>query len=153
MEIERKFQVTTDDLSFLDQAVAVHKITQVYMETGDKESRIRICGDKATFTRKTGGHALSREEVECEIEMRSALDIINVYASESLVEKTRYVIEHDGMTWEVDVFHGANEGLVMAEVELTHEGQDIALPEWGLSEVTGRPEFYNQNIAKLVKND
>ena len=63
-----------------------------------------------------------------------------------LIEKTRYRVEHQGLTWEVDEFDGDNAGLVIAEVELDEEGQVIMLPGWVGKEVTGDPRYYNASL-------
>ena len=63
-----------------------------------------------------------------------------------LIEKTRYKIAYKGLTWEVDEFFGANQGLTVAEVELKSENESIALPEWVDREVTGDPKYYNANL-------
>jgi len=66
----------------------------------------------------------------------------------AVVEKTRYFIEHGGMVWELDVFSGANAGLVMAEVELESETQKFDRPDWAGKEVSGDPRYYNASLAQ-----
>lgn len=65
----------------------------------------------------------------------------------SLIEKKRYKVEENGLVWEVDVFLGENEGLVLAEVELEDESQEISLPQWVGEEVTDDPRYYNVNLV------
>jgi adenylate cyclase len=65
-----------------------------------------------------------------------------------LIEKRRYRVEHDGDLWEVDEFFGDNEGLVVAEIELEHEDQPFARPDWLGEEVTGEPRYYNVNLVE-----
>jgi len=66
----------------------------------------------------------------------------------SLIEKTRYRIERDGRVWEVDEFHGANEGLIIAEVELEDEDQAVALPDWVGREISDDPRYLNVSLAR-----
>ena len=72
--------------------------------------------------------------------------MLDTLCERPLIEKTRYRIEHQGMTWEVDEFAGENAGLLLAEVELDSEDQVIALPDWVGKEVTGEPRYYNANL-------
>ena len=65
-----------------------------------------------------------------------------------LIEKSRFRIEHRGLVWEVDEFRGENQGLVIAEVEIAHEGQRIELPSWVGEEVSGDPRYFNSNLTK-----
>lgn len=85
-------------------------------------------------------------EFEYEIDRPDAAYMLML--CESVIEKTRYMIEHHGMTWELDVFSGANEGLVMAEIELESEEQEFDLPEWAGEEVSGDPRYYNAHLAR-----
>ena len=65
-----------------------------------------------------------------------------------LVEKTRHLIPHEGHIWEIDVFHGNNEGLTVAEIELKDEEQEVPLPGWAGREVTGDQRYYNSSLAQ-----
>ena len=65
-----------------------------------------------------------------------------------LIDKTRHIAMHDGMKWEVDVFHGENEGLRVAEVELESEDQVISLPDWAGQEVSEDPRYYNSHLSR-----
>ena len=64
-----------------------------------------------------------------------------------LIEKTRHLIPHEGHVWEVDVFHGENEGLIIAEIELKQETQQVPMPEWVGKEVTGDRRYYNSSLV------
>lgn len=64
-----------------------------------------------------------------------------------LIEKRRYEVRHDGLTWEVDEFVGVNKGLVIAEVELDSENQTFDKPDWVGEEITGDPRYYNANLV------
>jgi len=65
-----------------------------------------------------------------------------------LIDKTRHIVMHDGMKWEVDIFHGENEGLRVAEVELESEDQPISIPDWAGEEVSHDPRYYNSQLVK-----
>src|SRR5690606_20271523 len=89
---------------------------------------------------------ISRDEFEYDIPVADAKDLIGS-ALGIVLEKTRYEVEHEGFTWEVDVYAGAYEGLVVAEVELEHEEQQPPLPSWIGHEVTGDRRFSNLVMA------
>ncbi|MCF7848079.1 MAG: CYTH domain-containing protein [Kiritimatiellales bacterium] len=145
IEIERKFLVQND--SWKQQAPAGLVCRQGYLVSDhDKTVRIRVIGDKAFLTIKGATYGLSRSEFEYEIPVFDAEDMLQLCGNP--VEKTRYRIEHEGMTWELDVFSGENEGLVMAEIELESEDQRFDLPEWVGDEVTGDIRYYNAFLSK-----
>lgn len=77
--------------------------------------------------------------------MADALEILTMCVP-PILEKTRYLIKYDNLTWEVDEFHGARQGLIMAEVELSTKDTEITLPPFIGKEVTGNPEYYNSNL-------
>ena len=72
--------------------------------------------------------------------------MLDILCERPLIEKIRYRIEHQGLTWEVDEFDGDNAGLIIAEVELDAENQTVVLPDWVGEEVTDDPRFYNANL-------
>lgn len=65
----------------------------------------------------------------------------------NVIDKSRYHMFHQGRLWEIDVFHGRNEGLIVAEIELTSETESFNLPLWITQEVTGDPDYYNSNLS------
>ena len=75
--------------------------------------------------------------------------MLDLFCEGPLIEKTRYLVEHVGHVWEVDVFTGDNEGLVVAEIELDAADESFALPDWAGEEVSHDPRYYN---VCLVKN-
>ncbi len=89
----------------------------------------------------------SRAEYEYEIPVEDADEILDNQALGAVVEKTRYRVDHAGLTWEVDVFEGANAGLAIAEVELPSETADVQMPEWVGDEVTDDDRYYNSNLV------
>lgn len=147
MEIERKFLVKGD---FRQEAYASSHIVQGYLSVNRLNSvRVRIRDDKGYITVKgksTNG-GLSRFEWEKEISAQEALDLLTL-AEPGTIDKTRHLVKNtDGVhTWEVDEFHGANEGLTMAEIELSSEDDTFDKPEWLGEEVTGDPRYYNSSL-------
>ena len=143
-EIERKFLIDLKKIGALEKGAS---IKQGYITTKDKTVvRVRVSGAKAYLTLKGANQGISRLEFEYEIPVTDANEIIRELCSGPVVEKTRYLIEHEKKLWEVDVFHGDNEGLVVAEVELNSEDENINLPGWVEEEVTGEAKYYNSNL-------
>ena len=85
----------------------------------------------------------SRLEFEYPIPLQDANDMLEALCQSAVVEKVRYLLAHEGHTWEVDVFEGSNEGLVVAEVELDSEGEAFTLPSWVSEEVTDDVRYFN----------
>jgi CYTH domain-containing protein len=149
-EIERKFLVKGQD--FKQQAYACSHIQQGYIGTKPGRTvRIRIRDDKAYLTIKgpAGEAGLSRYEFETEIAVSDALDLLKL-CEPGLIDKHRYLVKcSDGRhTWEVDEFHGDNEGLVMAEVELAAPDEPILKPDFIGQEVTGDRRYYNSQLRQ-----
>lgn len=145
-EIERKFLVKRDKLIFKDNGVFM---SQAYLtEDPARTVRIRIAGEKAFLTIKGPSNGISRKEFEYSVPVSEAKEIMQLSIFPP-VEKTRYKITHREILWELDIFHGKNEGLILAEVELQSEDQEIALPEWIDKEVSGDPRYFNSYLAKF----
>lgn len=145
IEIERKFLVKDD--SWKAEAGEGQVYRQGYLCSGHgKTVRVRIIGAQAFLTIKGPTNGISRSEFEYEIPVADAEAMLPLCGN--LVEKTRYLIDHDSLQWELDVFAGANDGLVMAEIELDSEDQSIELPDWAGEEVSGDPRYYNAYLAE-----
>lgn len=143
-EIERKFLVRDD--SWHDGSPGV-RIAQGYLTMDpDRTVRVRLAGDKAWLTIKGRTFGITRAEFEYHIPPDDARDLLEMCLP-SVIDKTRHRIEFGGHVWEVDVFHGANEGLVIAEVELADENVSPELPPWVGLEVSDDPRYYNANLA------
>lgn len=144
-EIERKFLVCGD---FKSEAYKATHIMQGYL-SHRPTVRVRIAGDTAYLTIKgpVSVSRMSRFEWEKEIGVDEAKALLQL-AEPGLIDKSRYLVKNsDGKhTWEVDEFHGDNEGLVMAEIELDHENDSFDKPEWVGEEVTGDPRYYNSAL-------
>lgn len=148
-EIERKFLV---DQSHLDEiragATKSHKIAQAYLcDDGGKVVRARLKGQKAYLTVKIAQTDLTRLEFEYEIPFNEGQVLIET-CSTGKIEKERLEIFVSGKLWEVDVFSGDNEGLVLAEIELDKEDEQVVLPEWVTEEVTHDYRYLNASLVK-----
>jgi CYTH domain-containing protein len=142
-EIERKFRVQGSQWR---QGAGV-RYSQGYLNR-DKERtvRVRIAGPKAFLTIKGVPTGATRVEFEYEIPLADAGQLLKL-SDGPIVEKNRYVIDHEGSRWEVDEFLGDNAGLVIAEIELRSEDQPFSRPEWLGGEVTGDIRYYNSSLA------
>ena len=145
-EIERKFLVASD--GWKERADGGIRLRQGYIVTMDDRSvRVRIHGNKrARLTIKIGKSALVRNEYEYDLPMDDARELL-AQAVGVVIEKRRYRVPHKGFTWEVDVYEGALEGLVVAEVEMKKETDLPALPAWLGHEITGDRRYSNQSLA------
>ncbi|MEN9743139.1 MAG: hypothetical protein RLZZ65_944 [Bacteroidota bacterium] len=120
---------------------------QAYLlREGDRSVRVRVADNMAFFTVKLGT-GLTRSEFEYEIPKDEAESMIEE-ANLKCLQKTRYYIQHGQDTWELDVFHGALEGLIIAELELDAEDQVFELPSWLGEEVTFDPNYLNSNLIE-----
>jgi CYTH domain-containing protein len=145
LEIERKFLVTGE---FRHLAISQTEISQGYLSVDpDRVVRIRIINSRAILTVKApkSGTEFSRHEWEYEIPFKEAEEMMKGCLPE-VIRKTRYNVPVKGKVYEVDVFHGKNEGLVIAEIELESESEDFARPSWLGEEVTGDPRYYSASL-------
>jgi adenylate cyclase len=146
-ETERKFLVKGE---FRHLAVQQIHITQFYLVKDPvKTIRIRIADEKAFLTIKTPlkSDSIARNEWEFQIPLKDAAEMME-FSLPGKILKTRYIILSGEHKFEVDVFHEKNEGLVIAEIELTSEDEHFDIPDWLGAEVTGNPSYYNSNLAK-----
>jgi adenylate cyclase len=143
-EIERKFLVANDTWKTA-KCIGQRELKQAYLlrET-DRSVRIRVTDNMALFTIKLGT-GLTRSEFEYEIPIDEANEMIEE-AKLPCLHKTRFYIQNGNDTWELDVFHGALEGLLIAELELTEEAQFFEKPNWLGEEVTFDPAYLNSNL-------
>jgi adenylate cyclase len=145
-EIERKFLVDSD--GWRSAANRGTRLLQAYVVTmDDRSARVRLMDDeRAKLTVKISNGSMTRDEFEYDIPVADAKDMMSK-AIGLVIEKTRYEVKHGGFVWEVDVYAGAHEGLVIAEVELSAEGDTPDLPNWLGAEVTGDPLYSNQSLS------
>jgi CYTH domain-containing protein len=145
-EIERKFLVSGE---FRQDSPESYRIMQGYIcSDPDRTVRVRVRGDKGFLTIKGPGSedGLSRYEWEKEIPVSEAFELMALCGS-GVIDKTRYLVPFGKHTYEVDVFHGANEGLVLAEIELSDEQEAFEKPSWLGEEVTGDVRYYNSMLS------
>lgn len=147
-EIERKFLVKNTD--FINEAHKQSRIVQGYLTTDPERSvRIRIKNEQGFITIKGCGNTsgTTRFEWEKEIPLSEAEQLIRLCLPFP-IEKTRHEISFGGFVFEVDVFHGNHNGLILAEIELSDENQSFERPHWLGEEVTGNPKYYNSYLSK-----
>lgn len=146
-EIERKFLVEND--SWRNDVFRQTSMRQGYLNNAEKSSiRVRVTGEKAYLNIKSATLGIYRKEYEYEIPMEDGNEILNTLAQGPLIEKVRYYVKHGRHVWEVDVFEGENEGLIVAEVELSHEDEEYKKPDWAGEEVSGDTRYYNVCLVK-----
>jgi adenylate cyclase len=146
-EIERKFLVTTD--TWRDAVVSETRMIQGYLADNPNATvRVRVAGEQAFLTVKGRMRGVTRSEYEYPIPPADAEAMLEELAISAPVEKLRYKVRCGEHLWDLDVFSGDNEGLVMAEVELASEDDAFQMPEWAGSEVTADKRYYNVNLAR-----
>jgi adenylate cyclase len=146
-EIERKFLVKGDFKPFVSKET---RITQGYLSSiPERTVRVRIKGEKGFLTIKGIGNesGASRYEWEMEIPASEAVELMKI-CEPGVIDKTRYLVIVGNHTYEVDEFYGENEGLLVAEVELSSEDEYFEKPEWLGNEVTGEVKYYNSMLMK-----
>lgn len=144
-EIERKFLVTND--AWRDGAEG-ERYRQGYLTPGPPAAvRVRIAGSKAFLNIKEATTRIHRQEFEYEIPLDHAHALLDRLCAGHVIEKTRYRVPYGGRIWEIDVFEGVNEGLVVAEVELDDENAAVDLPPWVGEEVSSDIRYFNSSLA------
>jgi adenylate cyclase len=148
IEIERKFLVKSND--FRTQAFIQNQIAQGYLSSNPERTvRVRIKGNKGFLTIKGIGNAsgMSRFEWEKEIPVDEAKQLLNLCES-GKIEKIRFDIKVGKYIFEVDEFFGDNEGLIIAEIELSSENEIFEKPDWLGEEVTNDERYYNAYLSR-----
>ena len=145
MEIERKFLVNRELWSPVEEGT---RIAQGYLSTDPKRTvRVRVKGKRGYLTVKGKNQGISRQEFEYEVPRWDAEGMLAL-CEPPIIEKKRYREEIAGHLWEVDVFEGENEGLILAEIELFHEEEEFEPPKWLGEEVSGDSRYYNSNLSQ-----
>ena len=145
--IERKFLIKGD---FKADSFQATRVTQGYLSSvPERTVRIRVKGNKGfiTIKGKNSDSGISRFEWEKEIPVNEAEELLKL-CEPGIIDKTRYLVKSGKHTIEVDEFHGENEGLVIAEIELQNENESFIKPTWLSSEVTGETKYYNAMLAQ-----
>lgn len=148
VEIERKFLVISD--AFISESFTQKRIVQAYLSSvPERTVRIRIKGDKGfiTIKGKSNDSGTTRLEWEKEITLPEAELLLSICES-GIIDKIRYEVKVGNHVFEVDVFSGENEGLIIAEIELQSEHEIFEKPLWLGKEVTNDERFYNSFLSK-----
>jgi adenylate cyclase len=149
-EIERKYLVKLD--AWVPQGEGIH-FKQGYLNSQkERVVRVRIEGTRAKLTIKGITTGVTRSEFEYAVPVEDAALLLDNLCEQPLIDKHRHKEVHFGKTWEIDVFHGLNEGLVVAEIELASEDEAITLPAWVGPEVSSDPRYFNSNLLKNPYN-
>lgn len=146
VEIERKFLV---DGEFRHIAESSVRVVQGYLSSvPERTVRVRVYGDRGFITIKGIGSSsgMSRFEWEKEISCEEAMSLLEICEA-GVIDKTRHIVRVGGHVYEVDEFHGDNEGLVVAEIELSSEDESFVRPDWLGREVTGDSRYYNSMLS------
>lgn len=147
LEIERKFLVKTE--AFKQQAISQTRIIQGFLNTDPERTvRVRIKGERGFLTVKGASNesGTTRFEWETEISVAEAANLIDLCEA-GILEKVRFEVPLGKHMFEVDEFLGENKGLLLAEVELTHEDERFERPDWLGQEVTGQVQYYNSQLS------
>ncbi|MBR2179259.1 MAG: CYTH domain-containing protein [Selenomonadaceae bacterium] len=144
-EIERKFLVKKE--SFKPTGDGEY-IAQGYLSsTPERTVRVRIKDHRGYLTVKGKNTGISRSEFEYEIPESDAKELLEL-CEPSIIVKHRYNINVNGSNWEVDLFEGDNEGLIVAEIELKSENETFSKPNWVGEEVSFDSRYYNSKLSK-----
>ncbi len=145
-ETERKFLLQNDD--WRRQVLSKKEISQGYLNShAARTVRIRVTGGKGIITIKGKSRGISRAEYEYEIPVEEAKALL-MLCEKPIIEKTRFLVDFEGKTWEIDEFYGDNLGLAVAEVELQSETEEIGLPAWVGDEVSHDRKYFNSSLIK-----
>ncbi len=145
LEIERKFLVRNTSW---EEPVSSHRIEQGYLFiAADRTMRIRRSDGTYTLTLKVQAEGLARHEIETEIDAGKGQALLDGLCVKPPIRKTRHVVIHKNKTWEIDIFDGANAGLIVAEIELTSEDEAFERPRWIGPEVTDDSRFFNAALS------
>ena len=149
LEIERKFLVTSDAYKAGAKLV---EITQGYLTIQDNLAiRVRIEVHHASIAIKSKISERVNREYEYSIPLDEAQSLLNL-SQHPPITKTRHLVDYKNHMWEVDEFHGDNEGLIVAEIELDDENEKFEMPPWLGEEVTSDYRYLNSNLAQTPHN-
>jgi adenylate cyclase len=149
IEIERKFLVTNED--FKSDAFKSTRIKQGYLSSqSGRTVRVRTGGEKGFLTVKgeSNDSGTTRFEWEKEISIEEAIELLKI-CEPGIIDKTRFEVKSGNHIIEVDEFYGENQGLVVAEIELSNDNETIIRPSWLGKEVTGDTKYYNSSLTKV----
>ncbi len=149
LEIERKFLVLDD--SWRNHVSESIRLRQGYLtpslEHGKASVRVRVDGRQGHLNIKSVRLGIHRHEFEYVIPLDEANEMLDTLSSGPIIDKTRHRVPHGGHVWEVDEFHGDNEGLIVAEIELGSVDEAFEVPEWAGADVSYDPRYYNVSLV------
>lgn len=146
IEIERKFLVINQD--FINQSYENYSIKQGFISNDpERVVRIRIAKNKGFLTIKGKNNGIERLEWEKEITVEEA-NLLITLCKQPILEKTRYLVNYQSFIYEIDVFEGENQGLIVAELELENANQSYEKPSWLGKEVSEDRRYYNSNLIE-----
>ena len=146
IEVEHKFLLANDD--WRKEVNRSIDFRQGYLSSQSSSSiRVRIANNQAWLNIKSATIGNWRNEYEYEIPLEDANEIIDNLCRKPLIEKTRHFVEYAQHCWEIDEFKGENEGLIVAEIELTSIDETFSKPGWVGREVTDDLRYYNNNLS------
>lgn len=146
IEIERKYLVK--DCTYKSFIRGFLYKQGYLLSDSERVIRVRTINNKGYITIKSKVVGITRFEYEYEIPLEDAEEMLTLLCEKPIIEKHRYKYDYMGFTWEIDEFHGQNEGLILAEIELEDENSAFSKPEWIGEEVTGIAKYYNSNLIK-----
>jgi len=147
LEIEHKFLLKNND--WKKNISKSTQFKQGYLVSDEKRSlRIRVSDNEAWINIKSATIGTHRMEYEYSIPLTEGLEILNSLCEKPIIEKTRHLVPYKQHIWEIDVFIGDNEGLIVAEVELSAIGESFDIPAWVGKEVTEDLRYYNNNLCQ-----
>ena len=149
-EIERKFLVANEGWkqSVIRSTRIRDGLIAVY---NGRKARVRISDDQATIALKGQRNGFGRSEFEYAIQTSGAEEMLRKMCDDRVLEKMRYYVPHAGLTWEIDVYNGILEGVVIAEVELDRDDRGLELPDWVGKEITGDLRYSKFSMEKAAK--
>ncbi|MCB1800495.1 MAG: CYTH domain-containing protein [Gammaproteobacteria bacterium] len=147
LEIERKFLPASD--AWRNEISDSQRLTQGYISRGERTAvRVRIQGDRAELNIKHSIDGVHRLEYEYPLPLADAQEMLDKVALRPLIDKTRHHVRRGDHLWEIDEFHGENDGLVVAEIELAHADEVFDRPDWLGEEVSTDERYYNSNLSR-----
>ncbi|MFZ9027527.1 MAG: CYTH domain-containing protein [Crocinitomicaceae bacterium] len=141
-EIEYKYLVDESKWNVLSKPEPQEIIQGFLSRSKELVVRVRVKGENGYLTIKGKSEGIARTEFEYQIPVDEAKAILAEFSDKQIIKK-RYEITDHGKTWEVDVFKGALEGLILAELEVESEDEQFTLPDWVTEDVSSNPNYFN----------
>jgi len=148
VEIERKFLVVGDGWRAVADAGEACEQGYISCDPEKITVRVRVLGSQGFLTLKGPTKGISRSEMEVEIPVEEASHMVRNFCADRIISKTRYCLEINGLRWEIDEFFDANQGLILAEIELDSEDQPFEKPDWLGEEVSLDPRYFNAALSQ-----